>query len=51
MSSRVFVDTNILVYTIAPEPEKQRQALQILDQLTLTGAGVISTQVLAEFLS
>jgi len=44
MSSRVFVDTNILVYTCdRSEPEKQRQALQILDQLTLTGAGVISS--------
>lgn len=50
MSSRVFVDTNILVYTCdRSEPHKQRQALQILDQMTLTRAGVISTQVLAEF--
>lgn len=50
MSSRVFVDTKILVYTCdRSEPHKQRQALQILEQLTLSGSGVINTQVLAEF--
>mgnify|MGYP001044479379 CR=1 FL=1 len=50
MSDRVFVDTNVLVYAYdRSEPEKQRQALEVLDRLVMAGAGVISTQVLAEF--
>ena len=48
--SKVFVDTNILVYTCdRSEPKKQREALEVLDRLVLTASGVISTQVLAEF--
>lgn len=48
--SKVFVDTNILVCVCdRSEPKKQRQALEVLDQLVLTASGVISTQVLAEF--
>jgi len=35
--------------TIASEPEKQRQALQVLDHLATAGVGTISTQVLSEF--
>lgn len=50
MSDRVFVDTNVLVYAYdRSEPEKQRQALEVLDRLAVTGVGTISTQVLAEF--
>jgi len=50
MSGRVFVDTNVLVYAYdRSEPEKQRRALEVLDRLAVTGVGVISTQVLAEF--
>lgn len=50
MSDRVFVDTNVLVYAYdRSEPDKQRRALDVLDRLAVTGAGVISTQVLAEF--
>jgi predicted nucleic acid-binding protein len=50
MSDRVFVDTNILVYAYdRSEPEKQQQALIVLDSLALAKAGVISTQVMAEF--
>jgi len=50
MSDRGFVDTNVLVYAYdRSEPEKQRQALEVLDRLAMTRAGVISTQVLAEF--
>ncbi len=50
MTDRVFVDTNILVYAYdRSEPQKQLAALQILNQLALTGTGVISSQVLAEF--
>ncbi len=50
MSAKVFVDTNVLVYAYdRSEPDKQRRALDVLDYLALTGAGAISTQVLAEF--
>lgn len=50
MNGKVFVDTNILVYAYdRSEPQKQRQASQILNQLVVSRTGVISTQVLAEF--
>ena len=50
MASRVFTDTNVLVYAYdRSEPQKQQQALQVLDRLATTGIGTISTQVLAEF--
>jgi predicted nucleic acid-binding protein len=50
MSDRVFADTNVLVYAYdRTEPEKQQQALAVLDHLVMTKIGVISTQVLAEF--
>ena len=50
MSDKVFVDTNILVYTCdRSEPKKQQQALEVLDQLVSTATGAISTQVLGEF--
>ncbi len=50
MSASIFVDTNVLVYAYdRSEPQKQRQALRVLDRLAVTGVGVISTQVLSEF--
>lgn len=50
MSGRVFVDTNILVYAYdRSEPEKQRQALTVLDSLATARSGVINPQILAEF--
>jgi predicted nucleic acid-binding protein len=50
MKASVFVDTNVLVYAYdRSEPEKQGQALEVLDGLATTRTGVISTQVLAEF--
>lgn len=46
----MFIDTNVLIYPYdRSEPEKQRQALTVLDRLSTTGAGVISIQVLGEF--
>lgn len=48
--SKVFIDTNILIYAWdGSEPQKQKKALSILEQLVARGAGVISTQILAEF--
>jgi len=50
MNDRIFVDTNVLVYAYdRSEPQKQKQALRVLDRLAVTGAGAISTQVLSEF--
>ncbi len=50
MSARVLVDTNVLVYAYdRSAPDKQRRALDVLDRLAVSGAGAISTQVLAEF--
>ena len=50
MSDRIFVDTNVLVYAYDRSgPQKQRQALCVLDHLAVTGVGAISTQVLSEF--
>jgi predicted nucleic acid-binding protein len=50
MTGRILVDSNILVYAYdRSEPVKQAQAANLLDQLLITGAGILSTQVLAEF--
>jgi predicted nucleic acid-binding protein len=50
MTDKIFVDTNVLVYAYdRSEPQKQKQALEVLDRLAVSRAGTISTQVLAEF--
>jgi predicted nucleic acid-binding protein len=50
MIASVFVDTNVLVYAYdRSEPEKQAQALQVVDRLATSGVGALSTQVLSEF--
>jgi len=50
MSGRILLDSNVLVYAYdRSEPKKQTQAAALLDQLQVTGAGILSTQVLAEF--
>lgn len=49
---RSFVDTNVLVYAdAADEPVKQRQALALIRALLQRGDGVLSTQVLQEFVN
>lgn len=49
MSARVLVDTNVLVYAYdRSAPDKQRRALDVLDNLVVSDVGAISTQVLAE---
>lgn len=46
----LLVDTNILVYLYDREaPEKQSKSLTVLDRLTQSHLGVVSTQILAEF--
>lgn len=48
--TKVFVDTNILVYAWdGSEPQKQKKALLVLEQLVSHRSGVISTQILGEF--
>ena len=50
MIGRVLVDTNILVYAHDPSAgNKNRQSIEILDKLRNFGTGIISTQVLMEF--
>lgn len=46
----LLVDTNIFVYLYDRQaPDKQAQALSVLDHLAQEHLGVVSTQVLAEF--
>jgi predicted nucleic acid-binding protein len=50
MTDRVFVDTNILVYSRdASEPAKQKQALAWMTRLWSEKTGRLSFQVLSEF--
>jgi predicted nucleic acid-binding protein len=50
MADRIMVDTNVLLYAYdRGEPEKQPQALAVLDRLVAHDLGVLSSQVLAEF--
>jgi predicted nucleic acid-binding protein len=50
MTVRVLVDSNVLLYCYdRSDPAKQRHALDVVDQLTTTGAGALSTQILGEF--
>lgn len=48
----IMIDTNLLVYLYDQnEPDRQARAQQVLDRLELSGAGRLSVQCLAEFLS
>lgn len=50
MSDKIFVDTNILVYSRdASKPEKQHQAMIWMKYLWETQTGRLSFQVLQEF--
>lgn len=50
MTARLFVDTNVLVYSFDQrEPDKQSRSRDWLDRLWSTRAGRISFQVLQEF--
>ncbi len=50
MMSRVFLDTNILVYSIdGHTPDKRDRARRLLRNLQDEAAGTVSTQVLQEF--
>jgi predicted nucleic acid-binding protein len=48
--SKVFLDTNILVYAAdGSDPKKQKKAQAVVKQIRQDGNGVISTQVMQEF--
>jgi predicted nucleic acid-binding protein len=50
MTTRSFIDTNILIYAEASDlPAKQKSALTLLKQLYENTSGVLSTQVLQEY--
>jgi predicted nucleic acid-binding protein len=51
MARRCFLDTNVLIYSVdRADPVKQEQALEIIARHAKAKTGVISTQVLQEFL-
>lgn len=50
MNSRVFLDTNVLVYLFDQDaPEKQARAREIMEADGISGRILLSTQVLQEF--
>lgn len=50
MKGKVFIDTNIFVYSIDKHDKvKQKKVRTVLTELSAKGIGVISTQVLQEF--
>ena len=50
-TARCFIDTNVLVYAdSADEPRKQRIAIDLLRHLRFERLGVLSTQVLNEYI-
>ena len=50
MTSKIFIDTNILIYSLdMHDMQKQRICRELLKSLTQSNTGVLSTQVLQEF--
>ena len=50
MPARSFLDTNIIIYTDDhDEPDKQREALDLIERLRRERTGVVSVQVLQEY--
>ena len=50
MSGREFIDTHVLIYADdARDPEKRRQARELIRDLMVDRRGVVSLQVLQEF--
>jgi len=51
-AGRYFLDTNIFVYSLAPsEPAKQAVACRLIDEAVKRRSGVVSFQVVQEFVS
>jgi predicted nucleic acid-binding protein len=52
MIARSFLDTNVLLYAYDPaDPLKRHLATALIERLSGSGGGIISTQVLGEFFS
>jgi predicted nucleic acid-binding protein len=52
MSARFFLDTNVLVYTFDSSSQKKKQvALRLVHRALAEGRGIISWQVVQEFLN
>ena len=52
MSAKYFLDTNILVYSFdSSQPDKKEYALMLIGDALQSGSGMISTQVVQEFLN
>ncbi|MGA2097954.1 MAG: PIN domain-containing protein [Candidatus Acidiferrum sp.] len=49
MSGPDFLDTNILVYAYAPEDARKQKIAQGIVEKALSGEGLVSIQVMAEF--
>ncbi len=52
MSAKFFLDTNVFIYTLSNRfPAKQKQALALVGEALEEGSGIISFQVVQEFLN
>jgi predicted nucleic acid-binding protein len=52
MSDKYFLDTNVFVYSFDDSaPDKKARALSLIRAALNTGSGIISTQVIQEFLN
>jgi predicted nucleic acid-binding protein len=52
MSAEYFLDTNVLIYSFdASAPTKQARAMALVERALIEGTGVISWQVVQEFLN
>lgn len=52
MSAKYFIDTNVFVYSFDDnQPAKKERSLELIQDALQTGSGIISTQVVQEFLN
>lgn len=52
MSGKVFLDSNIIIYAYDPDDlQKQARAIELIQQVAADGRGVVSYQVVQEFLN
>ncbi len=52
MSDNFFLDTNIFIYSFDPrDRSKQKRAIELIADALTAGSGIISTQVMQEFLN
>lgn len=52
MSAKYFIDTNVFVYSFAPQQSaKYKKAIQLIGEALEDGVGLISSQVVQEFLN